>query len=71
MPSIKQSVETSVINDKGELVSKRANKTLSWGAEPSYIKIYFIFLTFPISTHKFYMSCLKDLHMQATKTVCK
>lgn len=40
MPSIKQSVETSVINDKGELVSKRANKTLSWGAEPSYIKLY-------------------------------
>ena len=32
LPSIKQSVETSVINDKGELVSKRANKTLSWGA---------------------------------------
>lgn len=40
LPSIKQSVETSVINDKGELVSKRANKTLSWGAEPSYIKLY-------------------------------
>lgn len=40
LPSIKQSVETSVINDKGELVSKKANKTLSWGAEPSYIKLY-------------------------------
>lgn len=39
-PKIKQSVETSVINDKGEMVSKRANKTLSWGAEPSYIKLY-------------------------------
>ena len=41
MPSIKQSVETSVIDNKtGELVSKRANKTLSWGTEPSYIKLY-------------------------------
>ena len=40
MPRIKQSIETSVINDQGEVVSKRANKTLSWGAEPSYIKFY-------------------------------
>lgn len=40
MPSIKQSVETMVINDSGEFVSKRANKTLSWGSEPSYIKLY-------------------------------
>lgn len=40
MPKINQSVETSVINDKGEIVSKRANKTLSWGDEPSYIKFY-------------------------------
>lgn len=40
MPSIKQSVETSVIDDKGNLISKRANKTLSWGEEPQYIKLY-------------------------------
>jgi len=40
MPKINQSVETSLINDKGEIVSKRANKTLSWGTEPSYIKFY-------------------------------
>lgn len=40
MPKIKQSVETSVINDLGEIVSKRANKTLSWGEEPQYIKLY-------------------------------
>lgn len=40
MPTIKQSVETSVINERGELVSKHANKTYSWGAEPSYIKLY-------------------------------
>lgn len=40
MPRINQSVETSIINENGELVSKRANKTLSWGTEPSYIKLY-------------------------------
>lgn len=40
MPTIKQSVETSVINERGELVSKHANKTFSWGSEPAYIKLY-------------------------------
>lgn len=40
MPNIKQSIETSIINDQGAFVSKRANKTLSWGTEPSYIKLY-------------------------------
>lgn len=40
MPKIKQSIETSVINEQGEIVSKRANKTLSWGSEPAYIKLY-------------------------------
>jgi len=40
MPKINQSIETQVINEKGELVSKRANKTLSWGAEPPFIKMY-------------------------------
>lgn len=40
MPNIKQSVETLVMNDQGEMVSKKANKVLSWGAEPSYIKLY-------------------------------
>lgn len=40
MPNIKQSVETSVINEQGELVSKRANRTLSWGSEPAFVKLY-------------------------------
>lgn len=40
MPSIKQSIETSVLNEKGEIVSKRANKTLSWGTEPAFVKLY-------------------------------
>ncbi len=41
MPKIKQSVETSVFDEHtGEMISKRANKTLSWGSEPSYVKLY-------------------------------
>lgn len=41
MPKIRQSIETSVIDERtGELVSKRANKVLSWGDEPNYIKLY-------------------------------
>ena len=40
MPNIKQSVETSIVNEQGELISKRANKILSWGSEPAFIKLY-------------------------------
>lgn len=40
MPRINQSVETMIMNDKGEMVSKRANTVMSWGDEPSYIKLY-------------------------------
>lgn len=40
MPKINQSIETSVINENGEMISKRSNKVLSWGAEPPYIKFY-------------------------------
>lgn len=39
-PKIRQSVETLVMNEQGEMVSKRANRVLSWGDEPSYIKLY-------------------------------
>lgn len=40
MPKINQSVETMVIDQYGEFVEKRANKTLSWGAEPNFVKLY-------------------------------
>lgn len=40
MPRIVQSTETVEVDKNGESVSKRINKTLSWGAEPSYIKLY-------------------------------
>lgn len=41
MPSIKQSCETMVWDEKtGQMVTKRANRTLNWGEEPQYIKLY-------------------------------
>ncbi len=40
MPVINQSIETSVLNENGEMISKRSNKVLSWGDEPQYIKLY-------------------------------
>ncbi len=40
MPKIKQSIETEVINENGEMINKRANKTLSWGSEPAFVKLY-------------------------------
>lgn len=39
-PAIKQSVEDCVWNDQGEMVAKRVNRTLSWGQEPQFIKLY-------------------------------
>lgn len=40
MPKILQSVETETWDEQGNIVSKRANKTLSWGAEPPFVKLY-------------------------------
>lgn len=40
MPIIKQSVEETVTDENGRTLEHRTNKTLSWGEEPSYIKLY-------------------------------
>lgn len=40
MPKINQSIETMEMDQYGEIISKRANRTLSWGTEPPYIKLY-------------------------------
>lgn len=41
MPRLHQSVETEVINgETGELITKKTNRTLSWGNEPAYVKLY-------------------------------
>lgn len=40
MPKLNQSIETEVLTERGEIISKRANRVLSWGDEPAYIKLY-------------------------------
>lgn len=48
MPKIRQSTTETTVTQDGELVERRTNQTLSWGAEPSYIKLYLqdiLFLT--------------------------
>ena len=40
MPKLKQSIETEVISEHGEIVSRHTNRVLSWGDEPAYIKLY-------------------------------
>lgn len=45
MPRINQSIESKELNEKGEIVSKKANRVLSWGDEPAYIKLIVLNLT--------------------------
>lgn len=66
MPKINQSVETEVINENGEIISKRANKTLSWGAEPSYIKLYLQDVLYLSDMHKHHEKILFELLKRAT-----
>lgn len=41
MPKINQSVETTVVDGAtGEVLSRRENRTMSWGNEPPYVKMY-------------------------------
>lgn len=61
MPKIKQSVETSVLNEHGEIVSKRANRVLSWGAEPPFIKLYLQDITYHADLPKNYSNILFEL----------
>lgn len=66
MPKINQSVETSVINEYGEIVSKRANKTLSWGAEPPYVKLYLQDILYLSDMPKSHENILFELLKRAT-----
>lgn len=66
MPKINQSVETEVMNEKGEIVSKRANKVLSWGAEPSYIKLYLQDVLYLSDMPKHHEKILFELLKRAT-----
>lgn len=66
MPKINQSIETSVIDEQGNFISKRANKTLSWGAEPSYIKLYIQDILYLSDMPKKYDSVLYQLLKRAS-----
>lgn len=66
MPKIKQSIETSVINDQGDLVSKRANKTLAWGDEPAFIKFYLQDVLYLSDMPKKHSKVLYELLKRAT-----
>lgn len=74
MPRINQSVETMVMNDKGEMVSKRANTVMTWGDEPSYIKLYLQDIMYLYDMPKKYVAVtealLKGYLMQEMRTGC-
>ena len=61
MPRINQSVETQVLTESGEIVSKRANKTMSWGDEPNYIKLYLQDIMYMVDLPKQYAALVASL----------
>lgn len=66
MPQIKQSIETSVMNEKGEMISKRANQTLSWGEEPQYVKLYLQDIMYLSDMPKQYVAVTESLLKRIT-----
>ena len=66
MPSIKQSVETEVWDEQGNMVSKRANKTLSWGSEPPFVKLYLQDVLYLSDVPKSHESIIFELIKRAT-----
>ena len=66
MPKIKQSVETEVLNEYGEIVSKRANRVLNWGNEPQYIKLYLQDILYLSDLPKHHEKILFELLKRAT-----
>lgn len=65
MPNLRQSVETLVINEQGEFVEKRANKTISWGSEPKYIKLYLQDILYLSDLPKYHEKILFELIKRA------
>lgn len=66
MPKVLQSVETSVMNEKGEMIDKRANKTLSWGSEPPFVKMYLNDIVYLSDLPKSYGSILYEMFKYMT-----
>ena len=61
MPKIRQSIETMVINEQGDIVSKRANKSYDWGEEPSYVKLYLADIMYLSDMPKQYVAVTESL----------
>lgn len=40
MPKIKQSIETTIVDENGVVKQSRSNQVKTWGEEPAYIKLY-------------------------------
>jgi hypothetical protein len=65
MPQIKQSVETITI-ENGEIKALRSNRTLSWGEEPPYVKMYLDCLLYLKDLPKGHTSILYELLKRMT-----
>lgn len=61
MPKINQSIEETLVNSDGVILSKRTNKTLAWGDEPPYIKLYLNDLMFVSDMPKHYTNLVFSL----------
>lgn len=66
MPKIQQSVETEVLNEYGEIISRRANRTLSWGSEPAFVKLYLQDVLYLSDMPKYHEKILYELLKRST-----
>lgn len=66
MPNIKQSIETEILDECGEIINKRVNKTLSWGSEPAFIKFYIQDILYLSDMPKHHEKVLFELLKRAT-----
>lgn len=66
MPKVRQSTEETIVTENGELVERRTNQTLSWGAEPPYIKLYLQDILYLSDIPKSHENILFELLKRAT-----
>ena len=66
MPKIKQSTTERVIDENGKVKERRENTTLSWGAEPPFIKIYLQDILYLSDLPKSHESILFELLKRAS-----
>lgn len=63
MSKINQSIESTTIDQDGNITQKSENKVINWGDEPAFIKVYFqdiLYLSdIPVSNNKILYALLK------------